>query len=151
MSETDKLFDQILESKPETKKEKKPQIKAEFTDSEAVDLLAEIKKLKAELNTLKKSNTNEPGNPANEWAKKLAQEKANRKPKAVKSFFTIKEGKVLKVDIKKNGCYSAYIGNYKKNKDQINPLILQWKKQGLWIDEFEFEIKTKEIMNSLEE
>lgn len=151
MSEAENLFEKIVDSKPETKKTKQSQSKEESKEDSVQELMSEIKKLKSELKSLKESSGYDPGNPANEWAKKLAKDNANKKAKPFKTIFTIKEGKVLKVDIKKNGSYSSYIGNAKKNKEQIAPLISQWKKQGVWVDEFEIEMKTKEIMDALED
>lgn len=151
MTEAENLFDKIVESKPETKKVKSFQAKEDVKNDSTLELMNEIKKLKSELKSLKESSIGEAGNPANEWAKKLAQDKVSRKQKPFKTIFTDKDGKVLKVDINKHGSYSNYIGNSKKNREQIAPLVAQWKKQGVWVDGYELEEKIKEIMNSLEE
>ena len=149
MSETESLFDKIIENKQESKKTKQTQVKDESQADVIQQLLNEVKALKKELNEVK--NNSESGNPANEWAKKLAQEKANRKAKPFKTIYTLKDGKVLKVDVKKNGSYSTFIGNIKMHKDQVKDPIAGWKKEGIWVDEFEFDAKTKEIMDALED
>lgn len=154
MSETEDLFEAIIDQKKDSsiKQEDKSNLKGKKQEKPETEDL--IKKLMDRINLLEKKlegkDSPEPGNPANEWAKKMAQEKANRQPKASKTVYTKKDGKVLKVDIKVNGAYSSYIGNYKKHKDQLIPLISQWKKEGSWVDEFELEEKTKEIMANLE-
>lgn len=144
MSEIDKLF----ESASEAKTENTINSKAKKSDhSDVINAL--MKKIDALEKKLESKEVSDSGNPANEWAKKLAQEKASRQPKPFKTLYTQKDGKVLKVDVKTNGSYSSYIGNSKKHKDQLTPLILQWKKEGVWVDEYELETKIKEIMIGL--
>lgn len=144
MSEIDKLFESASESKAENivaAKSKK------IDHNDVINSL--IKKIEALEKKLEAKDTTEAGNPANEWAKKIAQEKATRQPKPFKTLYTQKDGKVLKVDVKINGSYSSYIGNNRKHKEQLTPLILQWKKDGLWVDEYELDNKIKEIMSAL--
>lgn len=88
----------------------------------------------------------ERGNPANEHAKKLAKENSAKKIKPVKTLYTVKDGKVLRIDVKPNGAYQSYIGNYKKNKDAINTLIKQWEKEGIWIPEHAVEEAVSKIV-----
>ena len=144
MSEIDKLFESASESKAENivaAKSKK------IDHNDVINSL--IKKIEALEKKLEAKDTIEAGNPANEWAKKIAQEKSTRQPKPFKTLYTQKDGKVLKVDVKINGSYSSYIGNNRKHKEQLTPLILQWKKDGLWVDEYELDNKIKEIMSAL--
>lgn len=86
------------------------------------------------------------GNPANEHAKKLAKEASTKKVKLVKTIYTVKDGKVLRIDVKPNGSYSSYIGNYKKNKEQINVLIKQWEKESVWVPEHQVEESISKII-----
>lgn len=144
MSEIDKLF----ESASESKAENIVAAKSKKTDHNDV-INSLIKKIEALEKKLEAKDTTEAGNPANEWAKKIAQEKSTRQPKPFKTLYTQKDGKVLKVDVKINGSYSSYIGNNRKHKEQLTPLILQWKKDGLWVDEYELDNKIKEIMSAL--
>lgn len=144
MSEIDKLFESVSESKAENI------VAAKSKKSDQNDVINSlIKKIEALEKKLEAKNVAEVGNPANEWAKKMAQEKASRQPKPFKTLYTQKDGKVLKVDVKTNGSYSSYIGNNRKHKDQLTPLILQWKKDGVWVDEYELDNKIKEIMSEL--
>jgi len=144
MSEIDKLFESASESKAEN------MVAAKSKKSDQNDVINSlIKKIEALEKKLEAKNVTEAGNPANEWAKKMAQEKASRQPKPFKTLYTQKDGKVLKVDVKTNGSYSSYIGNNRKHKDQLTPLILQWKKDGVWVDEYELDNKIKEIMSEL--
>lgn len=144
MSEIDKLF----ESASESKAENIVAAKSKKTDHNDV-INSLIKKIEALEKKLEAKDTTEAGNPANEWAKKIAQEKSTRQPKPFKTLYTQKDGKVLKVDVKINGSYSSYIGNNRKHKEQLTPLILQWKKDGVWVDEYELDNKIKEIMSAL--
>lgn len=141
MSETtENLFDSVIENKS------KPQKKiVEEKSSE----LEEMKKKLARLEKMLEDKTEvERGNPSNEWAKKLAQEKSNRKPKPVKTLFTSKDGKILKIDVKPNGQYTSYVGNAVKNKNELKPIIDNWIKEGVWVNEYELESKISEIMKS---
>lgn len=154
MSELDSVLDSIIGNAEDQSKqqEKKPDLKSKKSDKN--DHMELIKKLSDKIAALEKSlevkKESDAGNPGNEWAKKVAQEKANRKAKPTKTIYSIKDGKVLKIDVKTNGAYSSYIGNNKKHKQQLMPLILQWKKEGVWIDEYECEEKVSEIMLELQ-
>lgn len=144
MSEIDKLFESAAESKAEN------MVAAKSKKSDHNDVINSlIKKIEALEKKLESKVIEDAGNPANEWAKKMAQEKANRQPKPFKTLYTQKDGKILRIDVKTNGSYSSYIGNNRKHKDQLTPLILHWKKDGVWVDEYELDNKIKEIMSEL--
>jgi len=141
MSETtENLFDSVTEDKSKNQRKN--------TEDKSNELDEMKKKLARLEKMLEEKIENERGNPANEWAKKLAQEKANRKAKPVKTLFTSKDGKVLKVDVKPNGQYTSYVGNAVKNKNELKPLIDNWIKEGIWVNEYELESKISEIMKS---
>lgn len=143
MSETtENLFDSVTENKSKNQRKN--------TEDKSNELDEMKKKLARLEKMLEEKIENERGNPANEWAKKLAQEKANRKAKSVKTLFTSKDGKVLKVDVKPNGQYTSYVGNAVKNKNELKPLIDNWIKEGIWVNEYELESKISEIMKSFE-
>lgn len=144
MSEVDKLFESVTDVKPE------PTNKAKKSSDQSDLINSLIKKIEALEKKLESKQTDELGNPANEWAKKLAQEKANRKQKPFKTIYTNKDNKILRIDVKPNGSYSSYIGNNTKHKEQLKPLIAKWKKDGVWFDEHDLEEKIKEIMLELE-
>ena len=165
MSEAENLFDSIIDKKSEVKEHPQrsnrkheqaqstgqsalPEGKVLVDQSTLNQLLSRISQLE---NALKPQG--ETGNASIEWAKLKAKEKSQRKEKPSKSFYTQKDGKILLVTVKYNGAYSSYIGNNRKHKEQLKPLIAQWKKEGSWVDEHDHEefIKTAiEELQSLE-
>lgn len=92
------------------------------------------------------------GNPANAHAKKKAKEKSV-KEKASKSdlvFFTLREGKILKVKVKKNGAYSEFIATKSKlKKEQFESSVRDWKSQGCWISEEDYNDKVSSLIEKL--
>jgi len=154
MSELDNALDSLVGGEEIKPQEKAQQTKAKRTEkAQASDHIELIKKLSEKISALEKrleeKEKQEAGNPANEWAKQLAKEKANRKAKPFKTIYSVKDGKVVKIDVKTNGAYQSYIGNAKKQKNQIVPLITQWKKEGVWVEEYDLETTIKEIMLEL--
>lgn len=94
----------------------------------------------------------QPGTPANAHAKKKAKEKSAREKESKTDlvFFTVKEGKVLKVKVKKNGAYSEYIGSKKKaSKEEFETNLKKWKSEGVWISEDDYKDKVSELIESL--
>ncbi len=77
------------------------------------------------------------GSEANQQAKKIAQEKSKKAKTPAFTFYTKNGNKVLKLSVKQGKTHSVYIGNYstKKNKAQLDPLIKQWKSEGVWLEE----------------
>lgn len=92
------------------------------------------------------------GAPAVEHKKKLAREAkaAAKKKTPYKEFFTLKDGKVLRVKFKTNGAYSTYVATKAKmKKDAYDLQVKSWKKEGLWIAEEDYQDKSAEIIAEL--
>lgn len=150
MSETDNLFESIVDKKEpvqvnqrkvESKKIEKNQSQESLPEGKVLVDQSTLNQLLSRISQLENAiqGNSESGNPSIEWAKLKAKEKAARKEKSFKDFYTQKDGKILLVTIKSNGAYSSYIGNGKKHKEQLKPLIARWKKDGVWIEEHEAE------------
>lgn len=77
------------------------------------------------------------GLPANQQAKALARKEAEEKKLAEPqmSFYTVKApNKVVKQIVKMKGVYEVYIGNLKRHKDGLEPMILKWKEEKMWVE-----------------
>ncbi len=105
------------------------------------------------------------GLPANAHAKKIAKEKSKKDIEAAEAkaklladekegkkrpptpagiFYTRKgEHKIIKLSVKKDPIkvFSIYVGNIKKHKESLDPLIKHWKKEGVWLEPHEVDAK----------
>jgi hypothetical protein len=74
------------------------------------------------------------GLPANEHAKKLAKTK-KPKVKPSREFYTLKNGKYLKITVKENGDYSTFICREKTMKEaDKKAMVAKWDKEGKWVE-----------------
>lgn len=93
------------------------------------------------------------GIPANAHAKKKAKEKSDAQKssnKLEKIFFTIKDGKILKIKVKPNGAYSDYVGKKSKlTKDAFEANLKKWKADGQWLSEDDYQDKVSEVQKEL--
>lgn len=93
-----------------------------------------------------------PGLPANAHAKKLSKAKAKaEKEKAIfqKTVYTVNGNKVVQITIYPKGAKSVYMGNKKKDEEHFKKQIADWKKEGVWIGQDDFEDKCEEIRKQL--
>ena len=68
--------------------------------------------------------------PMSEHAKEVAKENSRKKVVPRKEFYTIENGKVLKITVKPNGAYSTFIAREETiTKAEIN----KWKKEGKFV------------------
>lgn len=68
--------------------------------------------------------------PMSEHAKEIAKEASRKKVVPKKEFYTIENGKALKITVKPNGAYATFIAREEKlTKDEIN----KWKKSGQFV------------------
>lgn len=90
------------------------------------------------------------GSEANQQAKKISQAKSRKARSASKEFYTMRGTKVLKIQVKAGGTYSEFVGNYKekKHKALLDPLIMRWKKDLVWVPEHEVDAKVAEFQAS---
>ena len=88
------------------------------------------------------------GSDASEHAKKLAKEKSIKKPSG-EEYYTVREGKVLKVIMKFNGAYTSYHTSTKAlGPEGLKAFI---KKCGdKWIGEYDYQDKCSEIIAKLQ-
>ena len=89
------------------------------------------------------------GSEANQHAKAIAKAKSKKEKVPSHTFYTQRGSKVLKITATPGKTHSIYVGNLtaKKNKVQLEPLIVGWKKEGSWLHEHE----VKEKMNEIQE
>ena len=98
------------------------------------------------------------GTPANKHAKELAKQKAsdlkNVEPRL--SFYTVKgggrdleSGKVVKIIVKARGVYEVYVGNLKRNGEQLQGLVKIWQKEGAWAEPHQVKELVKELRAKL--
>lgn len=102
----------------------------------------------------KKTFAEEPGLPANQQAKELAQAASRKKKQREKYpfFYTRKGVKVLKMVMKRGKTLSIYLGNLKNKKHKVflDPAIVKWKKDGLWIEEHAAKAKAQEVQRGFD-
>jgi len=96
------------------------------------------------------------GVPGNAHAKKLAKQQeriAKLKSQFSETFFTVKNGKLLKIVVKPNGAHSSYLGVKakldKKNKEAMLASIKGWEKEGAWLNEHEADEKISVVVQRL--
>lgn len=95
------------------------------------------------------------GAPAVEHQKKIQRQlKAEKKiAKPSKQFFTVKDGKLLAVKVKKNGAYTTYVDSKvkmeKKSKGSYLTQVKAWQKAGLWVSEEDFQDKCEQLKAEL--
>lgn len=90
------------------------------------------------------------GTPAIEAAKKRGRKKKEAKPQ-LKMFYTLRNEKIVKVIVKKNGAYTEFVGTKKKMGSEFNNVINKWKKEGLWIEPHQEQEFVKELIESIKE
>jgi len=99
------------------------------------------------------------GVPANAHAKKLNKQferVAKLKSEFQEIFYTLKDGKILKVVAKPNGAHSTFIGSKvkmdkKHGKETVNAMIRVWEKEGCWLPEHLADDKLAEAVANLDE
>lgn len=82
-----------------------------------------------------KAFKDQAGSPANQHAKKIAKEKAlalKKEKELSKSFYTVKDGKVLKMTVTLSGVHSEFIKKKSKMKTYESDLK-KWKADGEFI------------------
>jgi hypothetical protein len=93
--------------------------------------------------------------PEIEHAKKLAKAaaKAKKLVKPSKTFYTIKDGKVLKVAVNVTGAFSSFVyDKRKKDKTDKNFHLTQvkkWKSEKLWVSEEDYQEHCEKIKDEL--
>lgn len=108
---------------------------------------AETKKLLDE--TFKDSK----GTPEVENKKRLAKQAASERKLNTnlrRTFYTIQNGKVLKLIAKPKGIHTVFIGREKTmKKETIRDMVTKWKKEGTYVEPYAYKDKLGEIVKQL--
>jgi hypothetical protein len=88
------------------------------------------------------------GTPAIQQAKENAKNSKTKEKSPEKEFYTIKDGKYVKMIVKKKGAYSIYMGRAGKLPGEKAQIQL-WKKDGVWVNEHDCDDVCSEFINSL--
>ena len=87
------------------------------------------------------------GTPAIQQAKENAKKKV-KDAGPQKEFYTIKDGKYVKMIVKQKGAYSIYMGRAGKMPGE-KAQIQTWKKDGVWVNEHDCDDVCAEFINSI--